>query len=663
MTHKFDAFDNTRNKHYFEFVIPLDIIGNNLTTGSNFPGYIKYHVAAIRTYSIPHNEQQTETVPVPPVKYVDQFVLGGTAESAPLTSPKIYNEYEVAGCANTIEVDGVINADEWGTPSYSSDYADVSFIAASATEFDRSSADDYWRWDSENMYLGYDISLASTVLTTNYVCTDFYMTVGSDEYRIHMELHPDYRIVFQSNTSDVWETDASSVIAKATRPSDNKLMVEIKIPFSRFEAVTGTGFDPNISYIGRLGFLEWVTGGYAHYYDTVSIWNAGDGRAMSHSENPLTLSVADVTDAPVEVTVTDTAVVIPLTGLDGDTEILVAKTTGDAAVANSVVLSVDLDAEDAPTGLVVSHETAMYARDGKITGVTSAMEWRAEGEDTYTTCPDGALENLAPGTYYVRAKSSGNVLASADVEFIIVTGQPVPIAIELDVTSKHKTEYAIGDALDVSGLRVPVRLNDGTTKVVDGTAVTVTGFDSSDIYVAQPLIVTYTENDVTKTLTYNVSIVKEILSQDEQNLMNYAWLMYFVYNQKYEISAAATEGGTITPAGITKVKYNTAQTYTAAANDGYKLKSLIVDGVDLGAITREQVIAILHRFADLMKYESKAGVAGDYTVSDWAEADVAWANANGILTGIGTDISDMTAKATRAEIAAYLARFAKAFVK
>lgn len=77
------------------------------------------------------------------------------------------------------------------------------------------------------------------------------------------------------------------------------------------------------------------------------------------------------------------------------------------------------------------------------------------------------------------------------------------------------------------------------------------------------------------------------------------------------------------------------------------------------AITREQIVAILHRYAE---YKELAVAAEDeapdaYDHSDWAADNVDWAHENGIFAGIGKDITDLTENATRAEIASYLTRF------
>ena len=47
-----------------------------------------------------------------------------------------------------------------------------------------------------------------------------------------------------------------------------------------------------------------------------------------------------------------------------------------------------------------------------------------------------------------------------------------------------------------------------------------------------------------------------------------------------------------------------------------------------------------------------------YTFSDWAKPYVSWAKENGLLD-IGTDITDLTKAANRAEIAACLSRLYK----
>ena len=54
--------------------------------------------------------------------------------------------------------------------------------------------------------------------------------------------------------------------------------------------------------------------------------------------------------------------------------------------------------------------------------------------------------------------------------------------------------------------------------------------------------------------------------------------------QKYTITATAGEGGSITPAGEVSVKEGASQTFTIAAQEGYAIADVLVDGQSVGAV-------------------------------------------------------------------------------
>ena len=84
------------------------------------------------------------------------------------------------------------------------------------------------------------------------------------------------------------------------------------------------------------------------------------------------------------------------------------------------------------------------------------------------------------------------------------------------------------------------------------------------------------------------------------------------------------------------------------------------------AITREQLAAILYRYAQAKGYDvSSLAEISTFTdgasTSDWAETAVRWAVASGLLsgkTGVGGSRLDPTGTATRAEVAQILTNFA-----
>ena len=67
-----------------------------------------------------------------------------------------------------------------------------------------------------------------------------------------------------------------------------------------------------------------------------------------------------------------------------------------------------------------------------------------------------------------------------------------------------KTEYKVGDSLDVTGLSILVVNNDGSQETVSVTSDMVSGFDSSAVVKKQTLTITYEG----KTATYDISIAR-----------------------------------------------------------------------------------------------------------------------------------------------------------
>lgn len=265
------------------------------------------------------------------------------------------------------------------------------------------------------------------------------------------------------------------------------------------------------------------------------------------------------------------------------------------------------------------------------------------------------------------------------------------------------------------------------------------------------------------------------------------WSLMMLYSQEFDVTATAAEGGVITPAGVSKVKYDKNITYTITPDEGYVIADVLVNGESVGAVseytikrvkkdqtihaifvktvwenpftdiakeawyyediefvsenglmigtgddkfspntivnramlvtvlwrlegspvvdspveffdvpadewysnavawasangivngygngifgaaddlTHEQIMAILNRYAVYKQWsENVSGNADDsFTNSEWAESNILWADLNGMFDGIGSDISNLTEGADRAELAAYLRRFCEKFM-
>jgi len=81
-------------------------------------------------------------------------------------------------------------------------------------------------------------------------------------------------------------------------------------------------------------------------------------------------------------------------------------------------------------------------------------------------------------------------------------------------------------------------------------------------------------------------IIPEPTPSDKEDNMNWYWMMLMMLqNTKYDVTATVGEGGTITNAGTSKVKYGNSITYIITPNEGYEIESVKVNGKEMGAIT------------------------------------------------------------------------------
>ena len=95
---------------------------------------------------------------------------------------------------------------------------------------------------------------------------------------------------------------------------------------------------------------------------------------------------------------------------------------------------------------------------------------------------------------------------------------------------------------------------------------------------------------------------------------------------------------------------------------------VVVEVNSQGKITREQMAAMMRRYADYRKLTSSTWVdLGSYadasSISSWATESMQWAVASELLYGNNHNQLQPTANATRAHAAAILQRFATKIVK
>lgn len=155
---------------------------------------------------------------------------------------------------------------------------------------------------------------------------------------------------------------------------------------------------------------------------------------------------------------------------------------------------------------------------------------------------------------------------------------------------------------------------------------------------------------------------------DAVNYVSEKGLMNGTSKNGFSPNATTTRGMIVTI--LARVEgVNTNGTPWYAAGQKWAMDNGISDGTNMtGEVTREQLAAILYRYAKLKGYDTtKSNKLDSFKdadkVSSWAVEAMQWANAERLINGKSNSMLDPQGKATRAETAAILMRFMENIAK
>ena len=172
-----------------------------------------------------------------------------------------------------------------------------------------------------------------------------------------------------------------------------------------------------------------------------------------------------------------------------------------------------------PTKTEYNHGDQIDLTGGKITLTYTDGTTKEEPITSATiTEKDGGALNMSPTS---EEYGSGNTV-SKTLTFKYTTQNGVTGTVDYPITIKDyiksitmhttptKTKYNVNDALDVTNGEIKIIKASGIAEIKELTEEMVSGFDSSKENTALPLTVSYTENGITKTTTYNVSVEDQV---------------------------------------------------------------------------------------------------------------------------------------------------------
>ena len=396
----------------------------------------------------------------------------------------------------------------------------------------------------------------------------------------------------------------------------------------------------------------------------------------------------------------------------GDYTVVVTSRAGQWADGSTDAVTaawrIERAGQSAPAGLRSTAPGTEGGSDGKITGVDTRMEYRAEQERTYTACTGSEIENLPAGNYFVRYAEDRNHFVSPDAEVSVGAGASLAdCTITFDagngsgsmepVTVREGGNYI----LPVCGFTAPANqefkaweiggseYNVGDPYIVNGnTTVTALWKDS---VITPEFTITFDGNGGTPT-AHNLrtsglklaALPDAFLGGDYSfggwyterdggdrittetvfwaDTTVYAHWVYTgggggAYDSRCTIRASAGANGSITPGGNVSVRTGSDQTFLITPDEGYAISDVRIDGRSIGAVMRYTFENV--RSAHTIEASfTAASTFADVPAGSYYERAVVWAAANGITNGVGNGLFGVDAPCTRAQAVTFLWRAA-----
>ena len=198
-----------------------------------------------------------------------------------------------------------------------------------------------------------------------------------------------------------------------------------------------------------------------------------------------------------------------------------------------------------------TNETIDGKGDGKITGVDNTMEYRKEGEISYTAVSGSEVTGLHDGIYYVRYAAKTYYNPSPEAQVTIGAGRKLTVTVPQNqvgyTMTVDKSTAAYGEAVKVTFV-----LNDGYS-AADGFAVKLNG---SAITLSNG---EYTVANTTEDLAFTVEGVADITAPLAQiDIKNNKWTSFWngvtfglFFNETQDVTVTATDTGS----GVNAIQY------------------------------------------------------------------------------------------------------------
>lgn len=464
-----------------------------------------------------------------------------------------------------------------------------------------------------------------------------------------LEITPQYRVVASTaDTADKIKLDGDTKNAQVVQDYQTMNITKATVVTMELPADFASGVD-------KLSIQHTKSNGTVEYY-TGTVTKKDDKFYLTFTTNGFSPFVISVPAAFIDDNVYPT-LQAAVENVKKNETIKLAKDVDEAivvTVAKSINFKVDTNSKkfDAAKNIVAGSNTTV-----KVTGESSPYTY----EFTYTKPSSGSSGGSSSGktTYKVTtsAVNNGGVNASPSS-----AEKGATITITLSPDKGYKL---------------------GKLTVIDGSGKTVSTVKKSDtVYTftmpasAVKVGVSYVKATETPSKTKFNDVSANDWFASAVDYVTGKGMMNGTADNTFSPKAHTTRGMVVTVLYRLENQPSTsAASFTDVASGAYYANAVawanangIVSGYGSGKfgpndkVTREQLAAILYRYAQYKKYDvsgakSLDGYTDAQSVSSYAVPALQWANAAGIVTGKSGSKLDPKGNATRAEVAAMLMRF------
>lgn len=302
----------------------------------------------------------------------------------------------------------------------------------------------------------------------------------------------------------------------------------------------------------------------------------------------------------------------------------------------------------APEGIGVENVSSETSENGKITGVDSSMEYAPSYSNIFRPITDDTINGLTVGTYHVRYAETDHYNASdvAVVEILVSDnhGSGNGGAYHPEAGSSSGADRDDETHEEIIDEETP--LSEGIVEPFVDVSIDSWYADAVQYVYENGMMGGTSETTFSPNLTTTRGMIVTIL---------------------YRLENEPTVTGTTAFTDVAADQYY-ANAVAWAAQNGIVSGTTATTFAPNNAITREQMAAILYRYAQFKGYDVSAKAdLSVYTdaasVGAYAVDAMAWANGAQLITGTSSTTLSPAGNATRAQVATILMRFCENIAK